>query len=332
MKGRSWSNPPPLFLLGGSEDFFLTRELQKASIACRSFGRRLVWALPEEVEDHLQESDTWGSSLLVVLEDPQGLSEEFFKELAGRKENNFSLLLLFRKEVGEKLPSPFTLVPGPYRLVFNQPSSRKDREKQAQKFLVEEARKDSLTLPESVAEALITLVGDDLGTLYHEYLKASLLARARKVKDLDANLFREVLRPSSDTDLRPTIASLANRDGLALLKALHRLRAQSENTGDPVMLLLRSRGGPVDQILLWYQVSLLLEKGASAEEIASRTGAPKWAIERDAIPAAKKWGPENLSSLIADLSSVEGALLRGAPSPWNSLVSVLVSACPPLAR
>jgi len=315
-------------MLGGSEDFLVSRELQKANIACRSFGRRLIYAAPEEVEDHLQESDTWGSSLLLVLEEPE-LPEEFFKELLGRKENNFSLLLLYRKEVGEKLPSPFTLVPGPYRLVFNKPSVRKDRERGALKFLLEEAKRESLNLPESVGEALVTLVGDDLGTLYHEFLKASLLARARGVTDLDASLFREILRPSSDTDLRPVISSLGMRDHVALLKSLHRLRVQSENTGDPVMLLLRAKGGPADQVLLWYQISLLLEKGASPDEIASRTGVQKWAIERDGIPSAKRWGSEKLSRLIADLSSVEGALLRGAPSPWNALVSVLASSCEP---
>lgn len=326
---RSWANPNPLMFIGGSEDFLVAREVKRARMAAHSFGRRVVPVTTKaEVLDAEDEADTFGQSVLILCSESPG--DEILTGFAARADNTATLVLVHDGEVNTD-KFPFAPVPALYRLVFNRPSSRKDREKTAHKFVAEETKRLGLTAPEQVIEALVTLVGDDLGILYHEILKASTLARARQTKTLDAKLFGEVLRPAADADLRPVTQALMARDGVGVTKALHRLRSAGEGSGDPIMLVLRGKGGPADQALLWLQTAHLLHSGSNADEISSRLATPKWAVEKDLIPTAKRWGIADLSHLVANLSRVETALVRGAPNPWNALVSALLLACSPVS-
>jgi hypothetical protein len=315
--------------VGGSEDFLVGREVGRAQSAARTFGRRVVRASSvAEVRDATDEADTFGQPVLLLVEGASTLPLPVVEEFAARTDNAAALVVVHEGEVNpDKFPCPPVLPL--YRLVFNRPGSRRDREKAALKFVGDEVARAKMTVPEQVVEALVSLVGDDLGMLSFEVVKATALARARGVTMLDAKVFGSVLRPAADADLRPVTAALAARDTVGLTKSLHRLRTASEGSGDPVMLLLKAKGGPADQALSWLQTAHLLDSGANVEEISARLSTPKWAVEKDLIPTAKKWGTASLSRLVADLARVEGALLRGAPSPWNVLVSTLLLACAP---
>lgn len=315
--------------VGGSEDYLVAREVSRARAAARTFGRRVMWASTiGEVRDAADEADTFGQPMLLLVEGASTLPVAVVEEFAARTDNAATLVVVHEGEVNpDKFPCPS--VPPLYRLVFNRPASRKDKEKAALKFVGEEVARAKMTVAEKVVEALVSLVGDDLGMLAHEVMKTTTLARARGVTVLDAKLFGSVLRPAADVDLRPVTAALAARDPVGLVKSLHRLRTASEGSGDPLMLVLKARGGPADQALAWLQVAHLLDSGATAEEISSRLSAPKWAVEKDMIPAAKRWGTTALARLVADLAHAEGAVLRGSPSPWNALVSSLLLACTP---
>jgi len=328
-KAKSWANPHPLMFVGGSEDFLVSREVGRARAAARTFGRRVVRASSvAEVRDATDEADTFGQPVLLLVEGAGTLPLPVVEEFAARTDNAAALVVVHEGEVNpDKFPCPPVLPL--YRLVFNRPGSRRDREKAALKFVGDEVARAKMTVPEQVVEALVSLVGDDLGMLSFEVVKATTLARARGVTMLDAKVFGSVLRPAADADLRPVTAALAARDTVGLTKSLLRLRTASEGSGDPVMLLLKAKGGPADQALSWLQTAHLLDSGANVEEISARLSTPKWAVEKDLIPTAKKWGTASLSRLVADLARVEGALLRGAPSPWNVLVSTLLLACAP---
>ena len=328
-KPKSWANPHPLMFVGGSEDYLVVREVGRARAAARTFGRRVVRASSaSEVRDAADESDTFGHPVLLLVEGATTLPVAVVEEFAKRTDNAATLVVVHEGEVNpDKFPCPPVLPL--YRLVFNRPSSRKDREKAAHKFVGEEVARAKMTTSEQVVEALVSLVGDDLGTLAQEVLKATTLARARGVTTLDAKLFGSVLRPAAEVDLRPVTAALAARDAVGLTKSLHRLRTASEGSGDPLMLVLKAKGGPADQALSWLQVAYLLDSGATVEEISSRLSAPKWAVEKELIPAAKRWGTAALSRLVADLARAEAAVLRGAPSPWNALVASLLLSCAP---
>lgn len=328
-KAKSWANPHPLMFVGGSEEFLVSREVARARAAAHTFGRRVVRAATAaEVRDAVGEADTFGQPVLLLVDGAGTLPVPVVEEFAARTDNAATLLVVHEGEVN---PDKFPCAPVPvlYRLVFNRPVSRRDREKAACKFVRDEVARAKMTVTEQVAEALVTLVGDDLGTLSFEVMKAVTLARARGATALDAKLFAGVLRPSADADLRPVTAALAARDAAALAKSLHRLRTASEGGGDPIMLVLRAKGGPADQALSWLQTAHLLDSGANVEEVSARLSVPKWAAEKDLVPAAKKWGAAALSRLVADLARVEGALMRGAPSPWNALSASLLLACAP---
>jgi hypothetical protein len=328
-KAKSWANPHPLMFVGGSEDYLVGREVGRARAAARTFGRRVVCASSAgEVRDATDEADTFGQPVLLLVEGASTLPAPVVEEFAARTDNVATLVVVHEGEVNpDKFPCPSVLPP--YRLVFNRPSSRKDRESVARKFVGEEVARAKMTITEQVSEALVYLVGDDLGTLAQEVMKATTLARARAITVLDASLFREVIRPAAEVDLRPVTAALATRDRVGLTKSLHRLRTASEGSGDPLMLVLKAKGGPADQALTWLQVAHLLDSGATVEEISSRLVAPKWAVEKDLVPTAKRWGVPALSRLVSGLARAEGALLRGAPSPWNALVATLLLSCDP---
>lgn len=328
-KAKSWANPHPLMFVGGSEDYLVSREVGRARAAARTFGRRVVWASSvAEVRDATAEADTFGQPVLLLVEGASTLPLPVVEEFAARTDNAATLVVVHEGEVN---PDKFPCAPvlPLYRLVFNRPTSRKDRESVARKFVVEEVTRAKMTVTEQVAEALVTLVGEDLGTLAQEVMKATTLARARGVTMLDAKLFGSILRPAADADLRPVTAALAARDTVGLTKSLHRLRTASEGSGDPLMLLLKAKGGPADQALSWLQVAYLLDSGANVEEISARLSAPKWAVEKDLVPAAKRWGVPALSRLVSDFARAESALLRGAPSPWNVLVATMLISCGP---
>jgi len=321
MSRRSWANPAPFVLVGGSEDFLVRRERLRAFKAAHTFGRHvLVGCNQSEIEDTINECDTFGTQALIWLEDPK-LADGIFEEFSARKDNNVCIVLSSNESLDPaKLSAPYSYVPDAYRIFYNRPSSRRDRERAAVKFATQEAARNKIELPENVAEALVSLIGDDLGVVSFELEKAFTLARARKLSEVSAALVRETIRPSTEVDLRPLMGALVQMDPVGISKALVRL------PGPEVLpLLLRGKGGPADVSLVWLQAAELMAQGSGPEEISSRLNQPKWAVEKEILPAAKRWGKPRLLRLVVSLSKVESALFRGAPSAWNLLSSSLIS-------
>jgi DNA polymerase III delta subunit len=322
MSRRSWANPAPLMFVGGSEDFLVRRERLRAFNAASTFSRQILRDVPQsEIEDTVQEADTFGSPVLVWVTDPK-LTPDFMAEFAQRADNIVCLVLCDTSTVDpEKVPAPYDSVPTLYRMIFNRPTSRRDRAKSAVRFVGSEAKRLKVSVSDSLAEALVDLAGDDLGVLFYEMEKAATLARARGLTDLTPALLRETIRPSTDIDIRPLCAALVQRDATGIAKALTRLPGS-----EALPLLLRGKGGPADLALVWLQAAEMLDKGSSIDELSSRLGQPKWAVEKEIVPAAKRWGQRRLSRLVASLARVDSALLHGAPSAWNLLASSLISA------
>ena len=321
MSRRSWANPAPLMFVGGSEDFLVRRARLLAFKGAHTFGRQVLRDIPQsEIEDAIQEADTFGAKALIWVTDPE-LTEAFLSEYATRTDNNVCLVLSTLSNVNtEKVPPPYNAVSEAYRLVYNRPTSRRDREKAALLFAVAEAKRRKIELPDSVAEALVGLVGDDLGVVAFEIEKAATLASVRKESALTPALIRETIRPSADLDLRPLSSALSQRNPAGIAKALTRLPGS-----EALPILLRGKGGPADLALVWLQAAELLDKGSSVEELSVRLGQPKWAVEKEIVPAVKRWGQSRLSRLVSSLARVDGALLRGAPSAWNLLAYSLIS-------
>jgi hypothetical protein len=178
-------------------------------------------------------------------------------------------------------------------------------------------------LPAKLSDALVSAVGTDLGVISAEVAKASAFARYKGVGIVDAAILKGTLHRPGGMDLLPISKALASSSDVAMLRALIRLK---ERVPDPVMLLLRARGGPGYLSVMWLRIATLLEAGASSAELVDRLSLPEWALKRE-IPAARRWGVERLRGLVSALADVEDGVLRGVPSPWVSCVAALVRSC-----
>jgi hypothetical protein len=106
---------------------------------------------------------------------------------------------------------------------------------------------------------------------------------------------------------------------------MDRLRRNADK--DPLMLLLRAKGGVADLAINWYRAALLLERGATALEIAGRMSVPEWIVDKDLLPAARRWGASRLRDLIENLAIADRGVQLGAPSPITSCEAALLLGC-----
>jgi len=215
---------------------------------------------------------------------------------------------------------------GAYIREHKRPEKNSGRLKLGVRFLRHECatllgNKEAISEP--LANAVVKVVGVDLGILAFEALKFSLSAKYKNQVEIDKTIVTSLLKQGSDLDLDSMRQALKNRDQKKLALALFRIRQKSGS--DPTMLLLRGRGGPADLAFQWLLVKKLKKAGKSEKEIASRTGISEWILKKDVIPSAKKWPEEKIKKLLFDLSECERSIFLGAPSPWVACQCALIS-------
>ena len=324
----NWTKPPPVFVVGGTEDFLRDRIVRKILLTSEKVKHEVVRAgTPGEAIDTLTMAATFGGSFLIVI-DGKDATVELLREIKKAPVEGSCLLVVVDGALNEKKFRFLAEVHGADLLEYDRPADRKGKKEQAVKFVLSEAanllkRKGAIT--EKLAEALVGAVGDDLGTLSYEVAKMAAHARFHGKEDIQIDCIRSLVRPSTEVDMGALRDALKDRDGPRVATAL--LRIQKSAGTDPVMLLLRGRGGPADLAMKWLRTALLVEKGATTQEIASRTGTPEWAVAKDLIPAAKRWGTVPLRRLVADLARVDRGILLGVPSPWTSCETALLLGC-----
>lgn len=325
----SWKKPPPVVVIGGTETFLRSRELQRAVLVTAREGWEIVWARAEsDVTSALTMAGTFGTSVLCVAPVSE-VSPETVQEAQARPIARTCLLLVCDGLLDEKKYPVLTLVPGGFQVAHNQPTTRKGLEDLAVRFAVTEAgsllgNKEALST--KLAEALVTAVGaGDLGVLRFELSKMSAMARHENKTSIELAHVKALVKVSSEIDMEPLREALRMRDATRLARALERIRKNSPQ--DPVMLLLRAKGGPADLSLRWLQVALLLRNGATPPEIAMRTDTPEWIVTRDLVPGARAWGVRRLRELVGGLSQVDRGVLSGCPSPWIACESALMLGC-----
>lgn len=323
---KGWANPPPVVVVGGTEPYLRDREIRKAIQASVSTGRDVVeLASGSEAMQTVSYAATFGMPTLVVVPASEMDAEDIAKHTKD-KNTSVTLLLTVSGELDEKKVPSIAPVHGAHRISFSQPKTRKAQTRAAVVFARKEAdvlMKSKDVLPARLAEALVRVVGSDLGLVYHEVLKVCTLAIARGISPLTPDLMKATLHRPGGVVLSPVREALASSNPVAMMRALDRLKA---GVADPVMLLLRAKGAPGKLATLWLQVCSLLERGASEEEISQRLNIPPWAVKNEVL-AAKRWGSRRLSKLVVSLSDVEKGVFIGAPSPWVSCVIALVESC-----
>jgi DNA polymerase III delta subunit len=329
--GLSWLNPPPVVVIGGNEVFLRHRQIRQAVLATEKSGRRVVRADSDaEAVDALTVASTFGDSSLVIV----GVGEVAPETVASiQKSQPYKTCLVLQvdgKLDAKKYPVLDT-INAALQVQFNIPKSRKDQKALAVKFVMKEAVDllgNKKAMDRKLAEAVVKRtvgMSYSLGTLHFEVSKMAALARSKGESEITVDTVKAVLRPSTEYDLEPLREAMRVKDATRIASALHRLRAVGGV--DPTMLLLRGRGSPADLALKWLQTAVLLGRGASASEIAARTGTPAWAVERDLIPAARRWGVSALRELVRDFSRADRGVLLGAPAPWISCEIALLLRC-----
>ena len=328
MGKMSWRTPPPVVAIGGTETFLLSRQIRNAVRVTENDGRRVVWAdSDEEVSDIITSVSTFGDPCLIVV-DVGNVSDDTIEALVESPPKKTCVLITVQGKMDEKKWPVLARVHGAYQVSNMAPTDKKGKRTLAVRFARAEAatlmgNKDALD--SALAEGLVSAAGTDLGTLSFEISKAAALARYQDSKVITVAHVKALVRASTDVDMTPLREGLRARNVKEVAKALARIRAKSSD--DPVMLLLRAKGAPADLALKWLRAALLLENGASPSEIAIRTDTPEWAVKKDVIPAARKWGSEALRELVSRLSRVDRGVLQGVPSPWVSCETALLLGC-----
>jgi len=328
MSRMSWKNPPACIVLGGDEDLLRGRELHKATLVTQQSGRPVIWAASDsEVVDTLTSASTFGESCLIICALDK-ISLETVQEVKKNPPPLTCLLVLHEGELDEKKFPALAEVHGGFRISHMRPTSKKGLKSLAVRFARKEAEDllggNKEALDEKLAEALVDAVGSELGVVAFEISKATAMVRFEGGTKISSDHLKKLLRASSEIDLAPMREALRNRDGKKLAVSLDRI--QRVTTQDPVMLLLRGKGGPADLAVTWLRVALFLKKGGTQTDVSQRLGIPDWSVP-DVMLALKNWDVSTLRRLVRELAAVDLSVLRGAPNPWYALQSQLLLFC-----
>jgi DNA polymerase III delta subunit len=324
----SWKNPPPVVAMGGTETYLRDRQIRNAILVTARSGRAIVHAETDsDVVDALTMAGTFGEAALILIP-IKAVQLQTVQEHLENPAPKTCILVIVDGAMDEAKFPVLKEIHGAYQIAHARPSKKKELLEQAIRFAVIEAGsllKNKKALDKKLATALVKGVGSDLGIVAHELSKMAALARSEGVDEISLAHVKSLIKPSSDIDMGPLREALKNRDGRRVSASLDRLRRNAPE--EPVMLLLRARGGPADLVLTWFRAAILLERGAGEDEIAARLSVPPWAAKRDIVPAARRWGVEPLRELITNLANADRGVLRGAPSPWVSIETALLLGC-----
>lgn len=322
----SWKSPHPVVAVGGTATFLVGRVIRNAVLTTQRSGRRVVWADDDaEVVDALTVASTFGDACLIIV-DSDKVSVETVREVKANQPPKTGLLIHF----AGKLEGPLLdEIHKGFQIQENFPEAKKDQVAVAVRFAVAEAAfllgGNKSALDRDLAEALVKNVGPDLGTVSFEISKMAALARSEGKNKITIDHVKALIRPSTVIDLQPLRDALKAKNARKVAQALDRIRRTGST--DPVMLLLRAKGAPGDLALQWLRAAVLLEGGATVEEIAVRTNTPLWATKKDVIPGAKRWGVSALRDLVMRLGRADRGVLLGSPAPWISVESALLLSC-----
>ena len=321
----SWINPPPIVIIGGTEEYLVHREIQQAIYTAESSGLRTEKADSDsDAIDLLTSAGTFGDPCLIHI-NIKDLDIETAKDLLGNPIDRTGLLVECRGSLEKKKYPIIDLVHGAYIREHQQPTRKKDREKLAVRFLMHECSRllgKKSVLNDKLASAIVKVVGVELGLLAFESVKFCSYAKYNGKEIIDKQVVMPLLKHSDDLDLDSLRTALKNRDETKLATSLYRIRKKSSS--DPTMLLLRGRGGPADLAYTWLLVKKLQASGKSLKEISSRTGISDWILKSDTFPTLKRWPEQKIKKLLFGLAECERSIFQGSPSPWTYCETVLL--------
>jgi DNA polymerase III delta subunit len=268
--------------------------------------------------DFMEGSD---KPILVVVENPEKADVEFLREYMLNGDPTVVLLLVFEgNPPGNTKFGKLCGELGKMHRSFEKPPDWKAAELAAE-FCVAEAASRGRILTAALAASLVERSGSDLGTLYFEMLKISMLAEIEGVAEITPVHVRGGMAPFASSV--PAV-----RDGLQarshprLAGALQRLHKNANK--DPTMHVIGVLSPAVQG---WLAVADLQARGVSLDEIAGRTKMNAWFLKNKVIPNLRGWTAQSLTRLLQSLAEVERAKLNGAVDAWSLLTVRLLESC-----
>lgn len=343
-KGGSWKSPPPVIIVSGSDDYLRSREIRRALQAAASAGRTVV-PVPCGDSNALREALTadalYDQSWLVVLEGAQirrkssdedevgAWTEDDIALLAVHHQegdaSDFAILVHEPRDAGAKTFAGRLSAHEPKikHIAFTAPKPWEAEAHGADFFRKEVANLDK-EVAVALAEAMVRLVGTDLGVLSFEARKvcAFVDSEGKGRAEVTAADLRETVARLGTDDWNPLVDAVGAADQKKIGVALAEIRSGPLGARGPVVCCAVL----CTHVVKWLRAAAILADGAPASEAASRLGIKDWTFQRQIAPPVTRWGVANLRNLYRHLVSAERGS-KGSVHPWTGLEAHLLTAC-----
>lgn len=308
---------PPVLIVGGSDEFQRRRFVAQVIARRRSEGCSIVPVDGKEsdaLDGVFSTAMMFGTRTLCVVSNPEKLHPPFVAEHMRSPDPLVTLLLVTESD---KLTGPvFEPVPDGLRRVFTLPQFFK-MEEYATKFVLNEVKERGCSIDANLARSLVRKVGTNLGVLFFEVQKASMLVVSGEIT---AEALRSTVAPLLEVDGSSITDALGMRDGRRLALEMHKYR--SSRGSDPTIELCGRVLTPA--LTRWMQAAHLHDAGMSAGAAAGSVGANAWYWEHKVLPFALQWGVGGCARLIRAIARAQVAVFQGAINPWALLETSLL--------
>lgn len=316
---------PPVLIVTGNEGFLRRRFVSEVLETMRGEGRAVDYAdakVRGSISSILDGGAFLSTKTVIVVSNPDKADPEFLDSHYATGDSTYVLLCVLngnpdgRTEFG-KIVKKLDRV----HRAFPAPTNWK-AEEVAVSFCIEEAKRFGKNLNKRSAQALVSVIGSDLGILHFEVLKAVTLAESHGSSDIETSHIKGAIAPIAEADVFPAIRALEEKDLKRVLHKLSRIKVTSKT--DPTIKVCRIMGATVTK---WLVAATLDEDGFPPKEAASMADVKNaWYYENKVLPPARLWGREGLLRIARALALSERAVFAGHTNPWVGLQSRLASA------
>jgi len=330
-----WHNPPPVMVISGNEGFLRRQQLSKALTAARVTGRRV-----EDIEDPesgavsaiLDAGFFLSEPVLVLVRNPDKMDMKVVLDHSESGSKEICLVLYYEGKIrsNSALGKALEALPKRFKLTFLKPDKDHLIMDRAIKFVCTESQQRGKQIGTGLAESLVKGVGDDLGILYFEVLKAATYADAMGSPDVIEPLHvRATVARNKEADIIPISDAMARGSSLRVLREMQKVR---ERSMVPIPKLTSNVCALVgSQAARWLHAAIIHKQGGDMSEGASRLGVTPYVYRQYILPPAQLWGHRFLKGLIKKCARVEISAKTGHIDPWIELECALVSSCQNLA-
>jgi len=316
MAGRQVS----LILLYGDEDFLIDRVIYERRAAWHKYDLTLMFGDKVTEVDVVSLCETrsmFDSSTRAIIVDSANemkLGEDLKTYIEERDPDDVSSLLMLVLR-NPTIPAPWAAISKKAHILQCLKPKPWEAEK-IRKAVLEEGRLLNLKLEDSAADALISLVGYNLRTIANDLKKLSYLVPAGTAVTRD-HVMQVVSRSATIEPYQVAEAVLAKN----LKLALARISLIYKNMGDEASVPITA--ALIKQVERAVLVRYLLDKGASAGDIARRIEMNEFSCKKNVLPVVQRHTTKALLGHLNGLCKLESDV-KGAARSKRTLVELAV--------